>query len=121
MSDIEKFADKYIDFFEHDFLRDPQSYNRFFENEEFPNDCRALGFEMDCGESFINAYGLTAWKDNLVLKESIERINDTTIIGAALFSQWRYYNHWAYSDATEETRQWFLILLYRLKDIEQKK
>ena len=121
MSDIEKFADKYIDFFEHDFLREPKSYYRFFEGEEFPNDCRALGFEMDCGESFINAYGLTAWKDNLVLKESIERISNITIIGAALFSQWRYYNHWAYSDATEETRQWFLILLYRLKDIEQKK
>ena len=37
-SDIAKFADKYIDFFEKEFGRTTESYYRFFDNNYFPND-----------------------------------------------------------------------------------
>ena len=39
------------------------------------------------------------------------------IIGAGLFSRWRYYNHWAYSGPDEKDKEWFLILLHRLKEL----
>lgn len=56
-SDIAKIADKYIDFFEKKFGRTRESYYRFFDNNEFPNDCQEIGFDMDCGHTFIDAYG----------------------------------------------------------------
>ena len=79
--DIEKFADKYIDFFEKEFGRTRESYYRFFDNNDFPNDCQEIGFDMDCGQTFIDAYGERAWNDIQCLKDNIEKINDIQIIG----------------------------------------
>ena len=62
-SDIAKFADKYIDFFEKEFGRTTESYYRFFDNNDFPNDCQEIGFDMDCGQTFIDAYGERAWNE----------------------------------------------------------
>jgi hypothetical protein len=50
------------------------------------------------------------------LKAIIDKVDDINIIGAGLFSQWRYYNHWAYSGPGEKDKEWFLILLHRLKE-----
>ena len=103
--EIEKFADKYIDFFEKEFGRTKESYYRFFDNNDFPDDCLKSGFDMDCGQTFIDAYGERAW-------------NDIQIIGNALFSQWRNFNHWSSpSYANGDTKEWFLMLLYKLKTI----
>ena len=97
-SDIAKFADKYIDFFEKEFGRTTESYYRFFDNNDFPNDCQEIGFQC--------------------LKDNIEKINDIQIIGNALFSQWRNFNHWSSpSYANEDTKEWFLILFRKLKDL----
>lgn len=113
---IESFADKYIAFFENEFGLTKQSYYSFFDNSAFPEECRELGFEMDCGHSFINAYGEDAWNDVHNLKATVETLNDSKIIGNGLFSQWRFYNHWSSpSYANEDTKEWFLILFYRLK------
>lgn len=113
---IENFADKYIAFFENELGLTKQSYYSFFDNSAFPEECRELGFEMDCGHSFINAYGEDAWNDVHSLKATVETLNDSKIIGNGLFSQWRFYNHWSSpSYANEDTKEWFLILFYRLK------
>ena len=115
---IEKFADKYIEFFEKEFGRTKESYYRFFESNDFPGECQALGFEMDCGHSFIAAYGETAWNDIQGLKTNINKINDISIIGNGLFSQWRFFNHWSSpSYANDDTKEWFLMLFRRLKDL----
>lgn len=117
-SDIAKFADKYIDFFEKEFGRTKESYYRFFDNNDFPNDCQKIGFEMDCGQTFIDAYGERAWNGIQCLKDNIEKINDIQIIGNALFSQWRNFNHWSSpSYANEDTKEWFLILFRKLKNL----
>ena len=116
-----EFSQKYIDYFSNDFGRDRSSCYRFFESQDFPDACISLGFEMDCGQSFIAAYGEEAWCSLAKLSAIIEKIDDVNLIGSALFSQWRYFNHWSYSDATDEDREWFLILFKRLNDLAKTK
>ena len=116
-----EFSQKYIDYFSNDFGRDRSSCYRFFESQDFPDACISLGFEMDCGQSFIAAYGEEAWRSLAKLSAIIEKIDDVNLIGSALFSQWRYFNHWSYSDATDEDREWFMILFKRLNDLVKTK
>ena len=120
-NDLIEFSQKYIDYFSNDFGRDRSSYYRIFESQEFPDACTSLGFEMDCGQSFIAAYGEEAWRSLAKLSSIIEKIDDVYLIGAALFSQWRYFNHWSYSDASDEDRDWFLILFKRLSYLAKAK
>lgn len=112
--ELEQFADKYIDFFKYEFGTSREADCRFFEGDEFARDCEALGFEMDCGESFTQAYG-EGWNHVEHLKTIIDKVDDINIIGAGLYSQWRYFNHWSYSNPGEEDKEWFLLLLFRLK------
>ena len=74
-------------------------------------------FEMDCGESFIAAYGDKAWHSHRELSSVIGKADDVRILGSAIFSQWRYFNHWAYGHATEEDKEWFLIILRRMQEL----
>lgn len=39
------FAQRYIDYFEREFNPATDAYYRFFDSEEFPKECEALGFE----------------------------------------------------------------------------
>lgn len=39
------FAQRYIDYFELRFDPAAEAYYRFFDSEEFPKECEALGFE----------------------------------------------------------------------------
>ena len=115
-TEIEKFIDKYVNFFENEFGRTKESYYLFFDNNDFPGECQALGFEMDCGHSFIVAYGEPAWNTVQGLKGSIDKINDIKTIGNGLYSQWRFFNHWSSpSYANDDTKEWFLLLFQRLR------
>ena len=116
---ITNFANKYISFFENEYVRYGESYYHFFDNSMFPNECWGFGFEMDCGRSFTDAYGESAWKTQW-LKENIDNINDISIIGSGLFSKWRYFNHWAYEHANEKDIEWFLTLFRRMKELIEK-
>lgn len=117
---VHAFADKYIKFFEEEFGLSRESYSRLFGNLEFPNECRNLSFDMDCGHSFTEAFGSEAWLQSEGLKRVIDNANDLNIIGAGIFSKWRYYNHWSCSDPTEDDKEWFLILLQRMKQLSIK-
>ena len=114
--ELEQFADKYISFFKQEFDDSREAYYNFFEGNAFACDCEALGFNMDCGESFTKAYG-EGWNHVEHLKTIIDKVDDINIIGAGLYSQWRYFNHWSYSNAGEEDKEWFLLLLFRLKSL----
>jgi ADP-ribosylglycohydrolase len=114
---IKTFIDKYIDYFLTKFAPDSQSYYDFFDSSSFPDECWSLGFEMDCGGSFIAAYGEEAWNSHRELLSVIDKADDIIILGSALFSQWRYFNHWAFGHATEENKEWFLIILRRMQEL----
>lgn len=116
VEELEKYADRYISYFENKFRPSREAYYRLYDGGNSPGTCSALGFKMDCGQTFIYAYGERAWNDIQGLKDNIEKINDILIIGNAFFSQWRYFNHWSSSSyANKDTKEWFLILFRQLK------
>ena len=111
--DIITFAQKYIYFYENKFGSDESKY-WFFGDDYFAKDCEALGFEMDCGQSFI-AVDKESWPSSIVLQDNIKKFSDINIIGSGLYSKWRAFNHWGSPlEAGEDTKRWYLILLRRL-------
>lgn len=114
---IRQFTKKYIDYFLNDFDPESYSYHDFFESSTFPHECWSLGFEMDCGKSFIEAYGEEAWKNERGLSGVIDKMNDLRIMGSGLFSEWRYWSLWSWGLATEEDKKWFLMLLRRMQEL----
>ena len=115
--DIKTFIEKYIDYFLTKFDPNSSSYYDLFDSPSFPDECWSLGFEMDCGKSFIAAYGHEAWNSHRELSSVIDKADNIIILGSALFSQWRYFNHWSYGPATEEDKEWFLIILRRMQEL----
>lgn len=100
---IEKFRDRRISYIE-------------LVDHYLADDCRALGFQMDCGNAFSEKYGKAASSCD-ELNRIIDEVTDIELLGSAIYSRWRYFNHWAY-DATDilkpENRAWFILALSRL-------
>lgn len=83
------------------------------------DDCKALGFEMDCGHAFVEKYGNAA-SNCEALEQIIGQVTDIPLLGSAIYSQWRYFNHWAYSGEEilePQNREWFLIALSHLGEL----
>lgn len=107
---IEKFSDKRINYLE-------------LIECEFGDECVAVGFKMDCGCAFTEKYGEAISNYNELYK-MIEDVTDVYLLGSAIFSKWRYFNHWAYSGAEilePQNRNWFLIALDRLRVLSSRR
>lgn len=101
-----KFNDKCIDYIE-------------LIDHVMADDCAALGFEMDCGRAFSKRYGDAA-SNYEALSKIIDEVEDIPLLGSAIYSQWRYFNHWAYSGEEildPENRAWFILALSRLASL----
>lgn len=87
------------------------------EDTSFAEACFSFNFKMDCGEAFIANFSTEAFNDFQALAKIIDKVDNLHLIGSAIFSKWRYYNHWAYSNDIEtvENRAWFIIALSRLE------
>lgn len=86
------------------------------------DDCDALGFEMDCGHAFSEKYGNAA-NNHDALDKIIDDVTDIPLLGSAIYSRWRYFNHWAYTGAEilePENRAWFILAFTRLKELVDK-
>jgi len=100
---IEKFRDQKISYIE-------------LVDHYLADDCQALGFQMDCGHAFSEKYGDAASSCD-ALNRIIDEVPDIKLLGSAIYSQWRYFNHWAYDAAAilnPENRSWFILALSRL-------
>lgn len=110
--EIKDFSEKWIKKF-HD---KNMNFHEIFESDDFPNECRKLQFEMDCGNKFAETYGSKMLKGEF-LKANISKVDNIQILGSGIFSNWRYFNHWAYSSPTEEDITWFITALARLAEL----
>lgn len=112
--DIHTFAVKWFDVF-----RNTKTVIQDIETPAFSDDCFALGFEMDCGKSFENAYPeVKAFADYRDLDKIVDGITDIPLLGSAIFSKWRYFTHWAGPGEdilSFENRSWFITALGRLE------
>lgn len=99
-----------------DKLRDQDNNCLEFVDHFMGDDCKALGFEMDCGHAFEELYGAAVFNYE-ELSKIIENVTDIKLLGSAIYSRWRYFNHWAY-DGEEilapKNRSWFILALSRL-------
>lgn len=87
---------------------------------EFSQDCKSLGFSMDCGQKFLESYPNTgAFQTAEGLKGILNQITDPNLLGSAIYSKWRWITHWEYrgSMSTEENKRWFLLALTRLAEL----
>lgn len=111
MKQLQNFAVKWIDKF-----RDQNINYIELVDHHIADDCVALGFEMDCGKAFEHFYG-NAIYDHNELEKVIDSVTDISLLGSAIYSRWRYFNHWV-NDTSEilepENRTWFILALSRL-------
>lgn len=93
---------------------------RYFELAELVGDGMAdLGFEMDAGESMRRAFPeADAFHDNEALKGISSKV-DLQTLGNAIFSRWRYWNHWAMGPMQEADFEWFVIAFSRLAELAE--
>lgn len=85
--------------------------------EGFADECFALGFVMDCGQSFTAAYPKAhAFYDYAHLGAVIDEVTDVQLLGSAIFSEWRYITHWSMGESllSNKHRHWFIIAFSRL-------
>lgn len=111
MNQIHDFAVKWIDKF-----RDQKINEGELVDHYMADDCAALGFEMDCGHVFERAYG-KAVNNYEELDHIIDDVTDIPLLGSAIYSRWRYFNHYAFAgeDILEfRNRSWFILALSRL-------
>ena len=111
LEQIKDFAVKWVDKF-----RDPDINYLELVDHFISDDCAALGFKMDCGNEFSEKYGEAVNNYEELLK-IIDDVDDIDLLGSAIYSQWRYFNHWAYSGAEiveNMNRSWFILALSRL-------
>lgn len=111
MKQIHDFAVKWCDKFQDQNINYIELVDHFMADE-----CAALGFEMDCGHAFSEKYGQAA-NDHEELNKIIDEVTDIPLLGSAIYSQWRYFSHWAYDGAEilqPENRSWFILALSRL-------
>ena len=83
------------------------------------DECDELGFAMDTGDAFAAKYG-KAVHDPALLKRIITEVDDMALLGSAIYSRWRYFNHWSYSGAAilrPENKEWFIVALSRMEEL----
>lgn len=88
------------------------------EDPSFADTCFSFDFKMDCGEAFIASYSPNTFNDYRELDKIIDSVDDIPLLGSAIFSKWRYFNHWAYdpNEITEaDSRAWFITAFSRLE------
>lgn len=111
MKQIHDFAVKWFDKFRNKKINYLELIDHYMAD-----DCEALGFVMDCGHSFTEKYGDAA-SNCEAWERIIGQVTDIPLLGSAIYSQWRYFNYWAYSGdeiLKPQNRSWFILALSRL-------
>ena len=94
---------------------------RTFE-KQFGEECSEALFKMDGFESFRELYPDIKPESGRAeeLKEIIDEIEDISLLGSMVYSQWRYLTHWNMGYSLAEYKEWFIQVLRRMKEILEK-
>ncbi len=85
----------------------------------FPDICRSLNFEMDCGKSLCDTFSSTFLLSNTEDFECIVgKIDDIQLLGNAIFSKFRGATYWTQESLeSKENRRWFSLAFTRLSEL----
>lgn len=83
--------------------------------ESLGEECHCLGFEMDYGHPFCEAYSDDALDHAAALQEIVDTIDDPNALGAAIHSKWHGCTHQEGGMLLAiDNRVWFLVAFRRL-------
>lgn len=110
---VNRFASRYLDLFQ------SKKTTEEMLGESFGEECFELGFQMDCFNAFIEAYGIENPNDTNALKSTIGTIDDVDILCSAIFSKWRYITHWSEGESCmdSDNREWFIVAFNQLLEL----
>lgn len=93
----------------------------FFENSFFVGESlEKLGFEMDCGDSFEKVFpDIVLTSEDLDLWKNVLDKIDLETLGNALFSQWRWFNHWNEGGIKESDFEWFAMSFAKMAELAE--
>ena len=112
-AELHRFAVKWQAVFEA-----PDVSRRIFDNyEPLGAEMATLGFQMDCGAAIEAAYPSLRWNDLTEWRSLLSQIEDVPLLTSAIFSQWRYWNHWSDAPPSDADRQWFALAFARLAEL----
>lgn len=74
-----------------------------------------LGFEMDCGRSYEEAYGVRLG-DARDAERGFPGVDDVAVLGSAVFSQCRYLAHWS-DGYGERDVSWLVAALRKIEEL----
>lgn len=116
VENVRAFASKYLRLYE------SRATDERDVEQGFDDACFDFGFEMDCGERFIDHYSERAFYEAEELLRVVDDIDDVDLLGSAIFSRWRYVTHWADYESLldEKHRSWFVVAFNRLLKITSK-
>ena len=88
------------------------------EEKVFADECFALGFKTDMGESLKSAFPEIQIEKPESIRKVIGTIDDVAFLGTAIFSYWRWRCKLEWGAINDdETREWMLIAFERLIEI----
>lgn len=87
--------------------------------EGFADQCEALGFTMDWGQRFIDAYSLDAFYSHKAFKQIADDIDDVDLLGSVIYSRFNHVLNLNGSPSllAEEHSLWFAGAFARLADL----
>ena len=92
--------------------------SRDIEENIFADECFALGFKTDMGESLKSAFPEIQIEKPENIRTVIGTIDDVAFLGTAIFSYWRWRCKLEWGAINDdETREWMLIAFERLIEI----
>lgn len=91
---------------------------RLFDDfEPLGAEMAVLGFQMDCGAAIEAAYPGVRWSGLTEWQSLLPQIADVPLLTSALFSQWRYWNHWSDAPPSGADLRWFALAFARLAEL----
>ena len=115
---LHQFAQKYYTLYTSPSTTEPEV------EEHFADECFALNFQMDCGESIERIFrGRRVLYDVSSFAEVVGEIDDVYVLGSAIFSKYRDITHWSeYSGLlSRDNREWFKLAFRRLMELAEEK
>lgn len=93
------------------------SWRLFDDFEPLGAKMAALGFQMNCGAAIEAAYPGIHWSDLTEWQSLLPQIADVPLLTSAIFSQWRYWNHWSAAPPSDADLRWFALAFARLAEL----
>lgn len=96
-------------------------FHTIFDNMEFSVDARKAMLVMDAEHSFHEAFPEVGYLGDPKKLTGVMNDKKMTprLLGAAIHSYWRYFNHWADAHPSRDEVEWFILALNRLAELTE--